>query len=262
MKKHILLFVFWLAFINVNSQVIVKRDFNSSGYHSSILTNEFTVLDINFDKKLLAFKHVYELRTSWNELGEIYQQACDCKYAGMENRPKSGIVLGVYDLESQSYLKSFIIYNAAYSKEDCSTYEMSVKMLDSAKQFFIEQGLDISIKPQPIALEIKGDKVKSFIFENMQFKYSNDWETDWDNNTMITSSNLWIVTGEEELIHQINQDDRYIMASGGRIDYKYAFRDEDEFVFLNLFYHTSGLAGFTDCEVYHFSPVFEFEDIK
>ncbi len=262
MKKQILIIIFLMTIISLKSQVIVNREFNSSSYHSAIMTNEFTVLDINFDKKLLAFKHVYEPRTAWDEMGEIYQQACDCKYAGMEDKKLSGLVLGVYDLSSQKYLKTFIIYNASYEMADCYPYELSVKMLDSAKQFFIEQGLDITKKPQPVALDVKGDSDKTFIYENLEFKYNNEWETDWDNNTMITSSNLWVVTGEEKLIHKINQDDNYYMASGGTIDFISAYKEDDEFVFLNLFYHSSHKAGFTDQEVYHFTPIFKIEDFK
>lgn len=262
MKKINLLIVFSMFWLGTNCQAIVKREFNSSNYHNSILTNEFKVLDINFDKKLLAFKHVYQPRTQWDEMGEIYSEACNCHYVGMEDKPLSGIVMGVYDLSTQSYLKSFIIYNAAYTKEDCYPYELSLKMLDSAKQFFIDHDLDITKIPQPLNLDVQGEDVKTFVFENINFKYTNFWEMEWENNIMNTISDLWLMSGEERIIHQIVQEDNYYMASGGRIDYVSAYKEGDEFIFLNLFYHTSHLAGFSDCEVYHFSPIFKLSDLK
>ncbi|HOZ29455.1 MAG TPA: hypothetical protein PLL66_00940 [Bacteroidales bacterium] len=262
MKKMNLLIAFIMIWSGIYCQNIVHREFNSNNYHNSILTNEFKVLDINFDKKLLAFKHIYQPRTTYDEVGEIYSKACNCNYTGMEDKPLSGIVMGVYDLSTQSYLKSFVIYNAAYSQEDCYTYELSIKMLDSAKQFFIEHDLDITKMPEPISLDVQGDEDKTFVFENTKFKYTNFREIEWENNIMNTISDLWLMSGEEKMIHQIVQDDNYYMVSGGRIDYVSAYKQGDEFVFLNLFYHTSSLAGFSDCEVYHFSPIFKLSDFK
>lgn len=272
--KRIILFVFaYTIFLASQAQISVTREFRSHDYEIGIITEDFIVLDINYDEQLVAFKHVFKLQKIYNMMGEIYLQPCNCKYTGLEDKPYSAVVLGVYDLKEQKYLKTFNVYKAAYEAKDCTPYELSVKMLDSAKTYFIEHNLDITHKPTPTKLEIVDgstnfpmyiDSIAHFTYKNIKFSYDNNWIMDEDVWTMNTRSQLFANTGksddEPKKIHIINQQDYYYMASGGRIDYLAIFESNGKFVLLNRFNHYNHMAGGADSEIYHFSPVFNLSD--
>lgn len=244
--------------VNVFSQSVKDREFQDVPYPISISTIEFTVLDINFDKKLLAFKHVFDLRTAYYDDGETYKEACDCNYSGMNDNPKAGVVLGVYDLSTQEYLKTFTIYNAAYEKSECFDFKTSSENLEAAKKYFIEKGLDISKKPEPIEFE---DNMLTA--SGVTFVFSNDRTmNDEDMTEMITVSKLIAMVGSSETIHTVNQTDSYIMASGGDTFYKAAYKKDGKIVLMSIFIHNSAMAGATTCESYQFSPVFDLKELK
>ncbi len=266
MKKLLLLFALLLCVFSVFSQVKKIREFSSVPYEDEIETDEFTVLDINFDNNLVAFKHVFKLRTFYNSGGnKIVDEACDCKYAGMENTPLSGVVLGVYDLSKQDYVKTFTIYRAVYEKEKCTGSKLSQIMLDSAKNYFLENKLDITKKPKAINLVAEYDTVHAFYFKGILFKFDNVREYD-TKFYYTTTSELFTykkdVSNSEKLIYTIWQGDQYNVGSGGWVEYFYAFEKNGKFVFLNRFYHQCGDQGIPDSEMYHFSPVFKLSDFK
>ena len=273
MKRLILFVIAYLLLLSAHSQISVSREFVSHDYNVGIITDDFIVLDINYDNQLVAFKHIFKLHEIYDETGELYKQPCNCRYVGFEDKPTSGVVLGVYDLKEQKYLKTFTIYKAAYEDKDCTPYELSVKMLDSAKTYFIEHNLDIAHKPTPIKLEVVDgstnfpmyiDSIAHFTYKNIKFSYDNYWIKDEDLWTMNTQSQLFANSGksddEPKKIHIINQQDYYYMASGGRIDYLAIYESNGKFVFLNCFHHYNHMAGGTDSETYHFSPVFNLSD--
>jgi hypothetical protein len=246
------------------SQVEKKRDFDSSPYPNTIEASDFIVLDINFDKNLVAFKHVFKLATVTDEMGEISQQACNCRYIGMDSIPYSGVVLGVYDLTKQEYLKIFTIYNAAYEIEDCYEYKLSLIMLDSAKQYFVDNNLDITKKHKPLELFKVDEHENCFVYNGINFKNTHDSNTDCDAPMMIIISELSTFqkgnSDSSRLIYTIFQQDFYFMAGGGCIDYIAAYEEDGNFVFLNVFNHYNRVAGLSNTETYHFSPVLNISD--
>jgi hypothetical protein len=273
MTRLILFVLGFFLLISAKAQTSVSREFHSHDYERGIITEDFIVLDINYDEQLVAFKHIFKLREVYGEMGDLYKHPFNCKYIGLEDKPYSAVVLGVYDLKEQKYLKTFTVYKAAYEEKDCSPYSLSVKMLDSAKTFFIKHNLDIAHKPTPIKLEIVDgavdfplmiDSVVTFTYRGINFSYDNIWESDGNVFYMNTKSQLFVKSNDpdqnKKLLYVINQQDSYNMASGGRIDYLAIYESNGKFVFLNRFRHYNHLSGGTDKEVYHFSPVFNLSD--
>jgi len=251
--KSIILAVLMFVSTQFFGQITKTRPFTDAPYPNFITTIEFTVLDINFNKQLVAFKHVFELNTTYDESGEIYEKPCNCHYSGMKDT-LAGVILGVYDLKNQKYLKTFTIYNVTYDKSDCYDYKTSKQKLDSAKLFFRQNGLDITKKPKPLPF-IAGQ----FEIEGVKFTYTNQ---KGDLDSMFTVSKLFATKNNKTEIYRVNQEDRYYMASGGKTEYIAAYKQGDKIVFLSIFNYISNSAGDTDCETYQFSPIFKLQYIK
>lgn len=255
MKKIFFTLTFFLSLSSLNSQIIIDKEFIFDVYPSSIKTYDFIVLDINTDKKLIAFKHVFCLLEVYNEMGEIYQKPAECNYTGMSKYPNAGVVLGTYNYEKGEYEKIYTIYNATYQQSECYTHQKSALMLDSAKQYFISQNLDITKLPKPVLV----NQIDVFNFE---LTYNNNTFTvksfdDYD--TYITTSCL---SANDILLFQINQKNLFSMASHGRISYLRAYHVNDEIIFLYNFYFINHFAGYSDQEYYNFTPSFKFKDLK
>ncbi len=270
MKKYLLIIPLIIIGLKVFSQEKKLREFYSTPNEYGIQTDEFTVLDINFENNLLAFKQVYRRRPWWNDMfGDSISEPCNCHYDGMDSVPYSGVILGVYNLSTQDYLKAFKIYNSTYDLEDCTQIKLSMLMLDSAKQYFLENKLDITQNPKPINLrvKVKNDKMNKFKFNNILFAYNSVKDYDSDLIDMVTMSELFTYSRKTsknyKLIYTIYQEDYYFMASGGKIEYLSVFEKDEKFVFLNAFYFENHQAGgTTGHETYHFSPVFKLSDFK
>ncbi|MBN2893611.1 MAG: hypothetical protein JXL97_17195 [Bacteroidales bacterium] len=261
--KHILLIISVIVFLSANNyaQDSKTREFNSVPYQNTIQTIKFTVLDINFDNNLVAFKHVFNLLEVYDEQGDIYMQPCDCKYTGMQENPYAGVVLGVYDLSKQEYLKTFTIYNSSYTESDCFDYETSTANLEEAKKFFAENNLDISKKPEPIPF------LDDFIdIDGVTFTFTNENTINDDYTAMSTNSVLFaFVRANPDLkmpVYSIFQQDYYYMASSGEINYISAYKKGNKVVFLNKFHHINHMAGSCDSETYHFTPIFGISELK
>ncbi len=232
-----------------------ERSSGECPYDIDIKTNQFIVLDINYQNQLVAFKHIYEKQNYvyYDVGGEVVEKPVNCKYVGMEAYPYSGVILGVYDLKNQEYLKTYTIYQLCTSENLCTTYEQSSKNLEEAKAFFTENGLDISKKPNPNLFDNDSNKIFTLKLGGINFKA--DYENNYDE--MLTISRLY---ANQKLIYQINQDDNFVMASHGEIYYTTAYSDGINIVFLNKLYHNNHMEGATSYEYYHFSPVFKISD--
>ncbi len=264
MKKVIFAIIFSICLTFVYSQTTKSRDFFSAPYGYFIETIEFTVLDINFDSNLVAFKHVFNLSPSFDVETEKMQEACDCKYAGMEEYPYAGVVLGVYDLSKQEYLKTFTIYNATFDEKECFDYQLSNKKLDSAKLFFKNHNLDISNLPKPSfvipenqATPAYGADELYFSFNNIVFIYTNRNTYD-DDDFAVDISKLYV---NDKLIYTIFQQDNFRMSSFGKVYYVNIYQKGNKFILLNLFYHINRDALSAHSEFYHFSPVFNLDSL-
>ena len=254
MKNLCLTFLFLIFVFPGFSQMVKVRSYHSAPYPDNIKTISFTVLDINYDTKLVAFKHVFELLTVYDETGNVYEQPCNCHYTGMGEHPLAGVILGVYDLSKQEYLKTFTIYKSVYYDSLCMSYEEAKKNLDSAKAFFKEHNLDISRKPEPIPFQKLSLSEYEVSLGGHHFRTVSERLDEGDDFTYEIISKLY---ANDKLIYTIKQEDDFIMASGGVIQYVAAYTKDNKIVFLNKFYHENHLAGETDRETYHFTPVFE-----
>ncbi len=274
MKKYLII-ILLLYITTVYSQEVKVRPFCDLQYDCQIVTNDFIVLDINYENQLVAFKHVFEKPdTRGNFSGDTIYKTTNCNYAGMSEYPYSGIILGVYDIANQEYKKTFTIYESVYNQKDCTEYETSAAKLDSAKQYFFENNLDINKLPKPIELDVKETKSRiitdyeiigntmSFTFNEINFEYYNSWSL----NSEISTSKLAIVSNtdstKKNIIHTIKQQDIYAMGSSGSFSYTYAYQENKKFTFMTIFYHTSALAGLNNSEIIYFTPIFDLKEFK
>ena len=220
-------------------------------YKAEIKTIEFKVLDINYDKNIVAFKHVYEALEYFfmGEEGEVLQKPIDCSYAGMESYPTAGVVLGMYDLAKGEYLKTFTVYESCYELEDCYSHELSVQKLDSAKQLFKDYGMTIEKCPNPIFFKKETNGTSSVTLDGI--KFTSSFQNDRDN--MATVSTLY---SNGTLLFTESFFDNFIMASHGEVLHTAAYRDGNKIVFLSKFYHTNNMEGVESWEFFHLSPVF------
>lgn len=272
--KHYLITILLFSTTIMFAQEIKIRSLFDFPYNNEISTNDFIVLDINFEEELIAFKHIYELPYC-EHYGGSTDSALNCNYLGMNNYPLSGVVLGVYDIKNQEYKRTFTIYESVYELENCTDYEQSVIMLDSAKQYFLNNKLNIENKPMPINLhpiEIKKEteiinnyellNTFSFCFEGLIFEYNNIKTY----NEYITESELSVKSKTDSIsnmdIFIIHQKDYYNMGSGGEFEYICAYQKDNKFVFLHKFQHISGFYGSSIREMFYFTPLFDLNDFK
>lgn len=256
MKKATIYFIILLSSCLSFGQKIKYREFKDVPYPNWIETVEFYLFDINLDDNLVGFKHVFNLVTTYDETGEIYEKPCDCGYQGMKENPFAGVVLGVYDLENQEYLKTFTIYNATYDEKDCFDFETSSKKLDSAKKYFKEKNMDITMFEIPFDLEMTSDLI------GINFTFTNKRTMNDDLTSMVTISQLNAEIDKKKTIYTVYQDDYYIMASGGNTEYVEAYTRGDKIFFLSIFDYFTALAGTPNCQTYQFSPVFSISELK
>ncbi len=248
MKKAILLLMPIMAGWSMLAQR--HHDFRFP-YETSIQTLQFKVLDINFEKGFIAFKHIYEMQESFimGDEGEMIYKPVDCKYAGMESYPRAGVVLGIYDLAKGEYTKTFTVYGSCYEIEDCDSHDQSVLKLDSAKQMFKDYGLMIDKNPKGIPFIKQSQDISSLTLDDFEIKST--FQNDYDNMQTIS---LLEVNGKN--IFTETFDDFFVMASRGEVLHTAAYRNGDKIVFLSKFFHTNNMEGPRSWEFFQFSPVF------
>jgi len=254
MKKIIVLIILLsFSFITFSQK---HRTLNSCPYDTEIKTLKFEVLDINYEQGLVAFKHIYEMQTIFYiDFGEEYQRPIECGYVGMSKYPYAGVILGIYDLNTGEYLKTYTIYKSCFEKDSCMDYALSSKNLKLAKQLFLDYGLNIENKPQGIKFEKETSKNNKLEIKGITF--TSYYENDNDNE--VTYSYL---KANNKLIYKITQEDSFIMGSSGKITYEYAYTDGKYIVFLNKYFHKNNIEGALSMEFYHFSPVFRLDIFK
>ena len=241
-----------VLFLIIPAMAVAQKhiDYDFFPYESSVNTIKFKVLDINFDKKLVAFKHIYELQPVFTI--DYERNPVDCKYAGMESNPYAGVVLGIYDLEKGAYLKTFTIYESCIEIMDCYDHELSAKKLDSAKQLFKDYNLDIDKKPK--ALLFKKQSKDSYTLNVNGINFSSSYINDYDNQKSIS-----YLYADEKLLYYTEHDDNFVMASNAVIFYRAAYRSGEKIVFLNKYFHTNNMEGPKSYEYHYFSPVFQIK---
>jgi len=255
MKKILIINLFTFAVLSSIGQKHMDYDFFPN--ETDVKTIKFQVLDINFEKKLVAYKHVYELlpQSTFSSGEEVQYIPVDCKYAGMEVYPKAGVVLGIYDLEKEEYLKTFIIYESCMDIKECYEHTYSEDQLNAAKKLFSDYELNIKNIPKALLFKKKSDKEKYLMTDGITF--SSTFVNDYDN--MLTKSFLYV---DGELMYYVSHDDNFAMASHGQIYHKAAYKKGNKIIFLSKFFHDNNMEGPRSYEFHYFSPVFEIIDGK
>jgi hypothetical protein len=105
-------------------------------------TLAFDVLDIDFEKQKVAFRHVYRPMPYSEEPVRI-----DCAYAGVE--PGASVTLGVWDLKEGKPSQWWDVYMAVFMQEHCMNTQESSAKLAEAKAAFARLGLDTDASPRP-----------------------------------------------------------------------------------------------------------------
>lgn len=260
MKK--LTFIFFIIFFNFSifSQIITNRKFPSGKYPCEIKTIDFKVLGLGSFTEMdeikyegtIAFKHIYELLSSYDEEGNLIGKTCDCSYAGMQNNPNAGVILGTYDLSSQDYFNTYTIYKSVFNKNDCLSKAESEKNLQNAKQDFNFMRIPINNKVSKLDFKVVNQNTSEIIIGGIKFKSVYKKVSDEKPYDMMCVSKLF---ANGELIYKINQQDEFYMMSGGKIIYISAFGQDDKVFFLNKFSYIDNGGG-ANRETYNFSPIF------
>jgi hypothetical protein len=240
------------------------RPFNYPSYDRDIRTNDFVVLDVNFEKRLAAFRHVYQqLDISQDGI----PATADCGYAGMAKLPHSGVVLGVYDLKRGVLKKHFVIYRAVTGKGECTKREESEAALAEAKAYIKQLGLNVKAQPTAYRPNAKGEFVptlggrSALIATASRRVTEHDWANDPAltavdrNDSVVSSITIGEAKAEGRVIYRSYYGDSWSMGSKGYVEFLSLFAERGEFVFLERFRHRTGHFDMTDFEVYHFSPV-------
>ena len=175
-------------------------------------------------------------------------------------RPFAGVILGIYNLNSQTYDEVFHIYQSVSNDEDCLSFDESEHNLEFAKEFFLKKNLNIENKPKvlpfiqnfknnilvlkPENITVKGNS-KRFFLEN------NDTEC-------IAKATL---TLNNNVIYTMYQEDRPIMASGGDIMFISAYRKNNKVVFLERFRHLNNTES-PNREFFNFTKIYNISEFK
>lgn len=259
--KHFIFLLFMLPFTLSNPQNDSIRAFDFQAYESEITTINFIVLDINFEDGLVAFKHVYEI-LGFDDMESVgtLDGLVNCNYSGMEKHPFAGVILGVYDLNSQSYDEVFHIYQSVSNEEDCLSFDESEHNLEFAKEYFLSKKLNIMNKPKAIPF-IQNFKNNILVLkpENITVKGNSErFFLENDDMNCIAKATL---TVNNNVIYTMNQKDRPMMASRGNIMFISAYRKNNKIIFLERFHHMNNSDG-QDKEFFNFTKIYNVSEFK
>ena len=135
----ILLFLLFIVPLTLTSQQLIQ-DMNDFVYESYIQDSEYVVTGINWDDKLLSFKHTYYV--PFHDGRGDFLQPIDCNYPGLSNKPGYAVTVGVYDFGNSRYDRVFHIYEAAKVPDECTDFNTSSTRLNDAKEYFNSSGID------------------------------------------------------------------------------------------------------------------------
>ncbi len=251
-KKFIILFVFLNTGIlfSVFSQINRYREiYNSEKYEIENLF--FNVMDINWDKGLLAYRQVYQMaeRNPPNG-GDETLQPCDCNYENWEEYPKIGIIYGVYDLNKGKVLKDFYILKSVFDKKNCTTTDELNKNADDYLAYCKSEGLNVVWGQYEQFTEMH-----RYFDENYgqlgDIHFKANYINDTYNDENYTIGNLY---ADSEPVFTVNQKESWIMGSRGKMLFERIYSKDDKYF---LFYEYFWISG-TDAPnmtVFDFTPI-------
>ncbi len=232
-------------------------------YDYSIITHEFTVLDINTENHTLAFRHVYEMYEM--EGVEPYEDFTgkpkNCKYPGMEGKPYAGVILGIYNLKTLEYEHVFHVYKSVFWESECMNHGASAIALDSAKNMFLQYALNIDKKPKAIPFNQLNDTVSEAEISGIMFHslfQDIGVSLDWDYLNLLTLK----LYANDKLFFQQQITKRFVMASSGQSFWHSAYVIGNQVVFMNKTEYQFRDQVYVEGEYFYFTPIFNLDDLK
>ena len=254
MKKFVALLVFYFSvFSLLNAQIVRDREFYDFDSPFASTISYFNVLDINWDKGLVAFNAQYKLPEIEDVSGEgNTQEPCNCYYQGWEKFPGEGLYYGVYDLNKGEVLKTFYVLKSAYKTEDCSTLDEANKNADAYLAYCKSLGLNI-----------EWGKYKPFTDMNRYFDNNyGDWDdlhfkADYVNveaaEAYYTYAYLFV---NDENVFTVSQKEDWSMGSRGKFLFERIYSKGSKYFLFYEYFWQSGYDA-PDLQVYDFTPVFD-----
>jgi len=247
---------------------ILTRDLGFDVYDWDIETHVFEVLDIDWGKGLIAFRHIYRLPDKWDEEGNPYEEAVNCGYTGMSKYPYAAVVLGIYDVLDLQYHKVWTIYSSVYKENDCMSYEESKQNLDEAKAYFKSLELDIEKKPEYQSFSEPTDKEredtqneKGYLLgsavlspENIELECRKIQTTQEDDPVDGYAYGTLYVDGNP--VFSRKQEISLAGVGGGTVKFVSVFRKDNKIILLEKFNFYRAMTGDAK-EFYSFSPILE-----
>ncbi len=253
MKKYLyLLFVILniTAIFQSKAQIQRNRDFKSAKERGTDIIEYVNIMDINWDKALLAYQVVYKLQKTIDPTTKKPKSPCNCNYKGWQDNPYSGVYYAVYDLNQGKELKRFYVLKSAYDPKDCSNMD---KANENALAF-----LDYT---KPLGLKIEWNKFKPFTFMNRVFLDNHGKVGDL--NFSFSSINneyddvgytLGGINVNGKDIFGINQD--HLNGGKGKFLFERVYANDDKYLVLYEYFWQDD-KGSPKLQVLDFSPVFE-----
>ncbi len=238
---------------------------SKSPYPTDIVTDRFEVVDISFEKKMVAFRHVYHLSEPPGEEEDVEESTPlkNCNYMGFEALPYSGMTYGIYDLAKDQLKSVYTVYRSTFTK--CTTAEESKQVLLDARKAIMAVGLDPDAKIKAVALPLPAKGVQDFTLtvgaKKEHFRASTLWHDSDEKPRTRCGSEEGVSLGQIERSGDKQpfwfrcQHDVYYEMSGGTFIYPFAVVKGAQVVFAEQFRHFTQDRSERDREIWSFSRV-------
>ncbi|MCC6808213.1 MAG: hypothetical protein IT381_12380 [Deltaproteobacteria bacterium] len=242
-------------------------------YPTIIQTDVFDVIDVDWKKQLVAFRHIYRLSErdpagvddEGNALAHADGTALKrCAYPGMSDTPYAGLIVGVYDIGNDKLKGAFQIYES--TRGECTSEEKAAEQKRSAEQVLKSFGLGPSSRAQVLKLPPPKDGVQSFVLRSKAKSYeltatnvrhaADDPPTVCGNEAMVTAG---IVKYGAMTVWVRCQRDRYRSASGGAFTYPLAVIGDGRLLLVEKFHHSSFETDVPTREMWSFSRILKLK---
>ncbi len=244
-----------------------------NAYPVQIQTDVFDVLDVSFEKKLVAFRHIYRLPPPD---APVDDQGSDdllpaqtpggteltrCLYPGLRDYPQSGMIVGIYDLAADRLKGAFLIYESTMGA--CTTPEKYEAARARAEKRFKAEGLASQRSVSALALAEPKDGVQNFVLSNgkkrYEFRATNVHHSEGEpanacgDAFMVTGG---VITLAGKTVWVRCQRDNFRNISGGAFVYPQAIIKGKQAVFVERFRHSSFEEGSPSRELWSFTKIF------
>ena len=240
-----------------------------SPYPSDIVTDKFEVVDADFKKGVVAFKHTYHLVEPPAEEEDVDEAArlLACPYPGFETLPNSGLTYGIYDLARDQLRSVFTVYRSTFTK--CTTPEESQATLLLSRKQIAAAGLNPDGHAQVVTLTQPNKGLQEFALtvggKRQAFRTSTVWRESQDEAARRTrcGSDEGVSMGQIEIADHGKgravwfrcQRDTYFQMSGGTFIFPQALVRGNQVVFVEQFRFFTHDRTERDREIWSFSKI-------